>query len=61
MTGLDRPRRRPGAVEYALRRLAGMLRPPVDVYEPGRCTVHWGPDRPARLLVPVIATSVSGS
>ena len=31
---LDRPWRRPGAATYALRRLAGMVRVPVDVYEP---------------------------
>jgi uncharacterized protein len=34
MTGLDRPWRRPGAVRYALRRLPGLLRPPVSVDEP---------------------------
>jgi len=34
MTRLDKPWRRPGAVRYALRRLPGLLRPPVDVYEP---------------------------
>ena len=34
MTGLDRPWHRPGAVRYALRRLPGLLRPPVSVYEP---------------------------
>jgi uncharacterized protein len=34
MTSLDRPWRRPGAAWYALRRLPGLLRPPVDVYEP---------------------------
>lgn len=33
-TRLDRPWRRPGAARYALARLAGLLRPPVDVYEP---------------------------
>ena len=31
---LDRPWRRPGAAWYALRRLPGLLRPPVSVYEP---------------------------
>ena len=31
----DKPWRRPGAVRYALRRVPGLLRPPVDVYEPG--------------------------
>ncbi|HTZ25201.1 MAG TPA: CocE/NonD family hydrolase [Streptosporangiaceae bacterium] len=30
----DKPWRRPGAVRYALRRVPGLLRPPVDVYEP---------------------------
>jgi uncharacterized protein len=34
MTRLDRPWHRPGAVGYALRRLPGLLRPPVSVYEP---------------------------
>jgi uncharacterized protein len=33
-TRLDRPWHRPGAVRYALVRLPGLLRPPVDVYEP---------------------------
>src|SRR6266571_6227758 len=34
MTGPDRPWRRPGAMRYALRRLPGLLHPPVRVYEP---------------------------
>ena len=34
MTWLDRPWHRPGAAQYALRRLPGLLRPPVSVYEP---------------------------
>ncbi len=34
LTRLDRPWRRPGAAWYALCRLRGLLRPPVDVYEP---------------------------
>ena len=34
MTWLDRPWHRPGAARYALRRLSGLLRPPVRVYEP---------------------------
>lgn len=34
LTRLDRPWHRPGAAWYALRRLPGLLRPPVDVYEP---------------------------
>jgi uncharacterized protein len=34
LTRLDRPWRRPGAVRYAARRLAGLLHPPVEVYEP---------------------------
>jgi len=33
-TRLDKPWRRPGAARYALRRLGGLARPPVDVYEP---------------------------
>ena len=33
-TRLDRPWHRPGAVRYALRRLPGLLRPSVGVYEP---------------------------
>ena len=31
---MDRPWRRPGAAGYALARLGGLLRPPVEVYEP---------------------------
>jgi hypothetical protein len=34
MSNVDRPWRRPGAVPYALRRLPGLLRPPVSVHEP---------------------------
>jgi uncharacterized protein len=34
MTGLDRPWHRPRAARYALARLPGLLRPPVDVFEP---------------------------
>jgi uncharacterized protein len=34
LTRLDRPWRRPGAVWYAVRRLPGLLHPPVEVYEP---------------------------
>ncbi len=34
LTRLDRPWRRPGAVRYAVRRLPGLLHPPVEVYEP---------------------------
>ena len=33
-TRLDRPWRRPGAARYARARLPGLLRPPVEVYEP---------------------------
>src|ERR1700729_24702 len=42
-TGLDRPWRRPGAAWYAFRRLPGLLRPPVNVYEPamGSVSVLW--------------------
>ena len=39
MPSLDRPWRRPGAVRYALRRIPGLLRPPVSVYEPGADSV----------------------
>ena len=34
MTRPDRPWRRPGAARYAMRRLPGLLHPPVSVYEP---------------------------
>jgi predicted acyl esterase len=34
MTRLDRPWHRPGAARYAVRRLPGLLRPPVRVHEP---------------------------
>ena len=37
---LDRPWHRPGAARYALRRLPGLVRPPMDVYEPGRGSVR---------------------
>ena len=46
MTGLDRPWRRPGAVRYALRRLPGLLRPPVSVYEPAAGSLSVLRDRP---------------
>jgi predicted acyl esterase len=39
MTRLDRPWHRPGATWYALRRLAALLHPPADVYEPPADTV----------------------
>lgn len=41
-TRLDRPWRRPGAARYALRRLPGLLHPPVIVDEPapGSLSVH---------------------
>ncbi len=39
MTRRDRPWRRPGAAAYALRRLPGLARPPVRVYEPGTGSV----------------------
>jgi predicted acyl esterase len=107
LIGLDRPWHRQGAARYALARLPGLVRPPVEVYEPapgqvipvdialgpsatlfrhgerlrlviagrwlwpvnpltgqfpaayqkspkGRCTLHYGPQRHARLLIPVI-------
>src|SRR5450755_4547576 len=34
MARLERPWQRPGAAWYALRRLPGLLHPPVTVYEP---------------------------
>lgn len=34
LTRLDRPWHRPGAARYARVRLPGLLRPPVEVYEP---------------------------
>jgi uncharacterized protein len=40
MARLDRPWRRPGAAWYAVRRLPGLLRPPVDVYEPATGSVR---------------------
>jgi uncharacterized protein len=46
MTRLDRPWRRPGALRYALRRLPGLLHPPVSVYEPAAGTVTIAPDLP---------------
>jgi uncharacterized protein len=39
-TRLDRPWRRPGAAWYAVRRLPGLLRPPVDVHEPATGSVR---------------------
>jgi len=39
LTRLDRPWHRPGAARYALARLPGLLRPPVDVYEPASGSV----------------------
>lgn len=52
---LDRPWHRPGAVRYALARLRGMVRPPVEVHEPDPDSLHWGPDHQSRLLVPVVS------
>jgi uncharacterized protein len=46
MTGLDRPWHRPGAVRYALRRLPGLLRPPVSVYGPAGGSLSVLRDRP---------------
>jgi uncharacterized protein len=46
VTGLDRPWHRPGAVRYALRRLPGLLRPPVSVYEPAAGSLSVLRDRP---------------
>jgi uncharacterized protein len=70
---LDRPWKRPGAMRYALARVRGMLRPPVEVQwlwprnpltgqfpgayrslSRGTATLHCGPDREARLLMPVV-------
>ena len=46
LTRLDRPWRRPGAAGYALRRLRGLLRPPVQVYEPGKESLSIRKDLP---------------
>jgi len=45
-TSLDRPWRRPGAVRYALRRIPGLLHPPVTVYEPAAGSVSHLRDQP---------------
>ena len=42
----DRPWRWPGAARYALRRRPGLLRPPVDVYEPEPGSLTLLKDRP---------------
>lgn len=42
----DRPWRRPGAARYAMTRLRGILRPPVQVYEPVEGSVHTEHDAP---------------
>ena len=47
LTRLDRPWRRPGAARYALARLPGLLRPPVQVYEPARGSLEVLGDLPA--------------
>jgi uncharacterized protein len=47
MTGLDRPWHRPGAARYALARLPGLLRPPVDVFEPAAGSLSMLRDVPA--------------
>jgi uncharacterized protein len=47
MVRLDRPWRRPGAAGYALRRIPGLLRPPVIVDEPDAGTVQVLRDLPA--------------
>ena len=39
VTRLDRPWQRPGQARYALGRLPGLVRPPVDVYEPAEDSV----------------------
>jgi predicted acyl esterase len=39
-TRLDRPWRRPGASRYGLARLPGLVRPPVEVYEPAAGSVR---------------------
>jgi predicted acyl esterase len=46
LTRLDLPWRRPGAVRYAVRRLPGLLRPPVAVYEPAAGSVSMLRDLP---------------
>ncbi len=45
-THLDRPWQRPGALSYALARLPGLLRPPVDVYEPAAGSLSMSRDLP---------------
>jgi len=49
MASLDRPWHRPGAVRYALRRLPGLLRPPVSVYEPAADSVSVLRDLPVEV------------
>ena len=46
MTGLDRPWHRPGAAWYVPARLLGLLRPPVEVYEPAPSSVEMLRDLP---------------
>jgi uncharacterized protein len=48
LTRLDRPWRRPGAVRYSLARLPGLLRPPVQVYEPTAGSLEVLRDLPVR-------------
>lgn len=45
----DRPWRRPGAARYAVERVRGMLRPPVQVYEPADGTLITEHDAPIAL------------
>lgn len=66
MSRLDRPWHRPGAVGYALRRLPGLLRPPVSVYEPAAGSVSVLRDVPvvvrdgAALRVNVVLPAAGG-
>jgi len=60
MTRPNRPWRRPGAAWYAVRRLwprnplTGQFPASYQQGPKGRCTVHWGPQHQAQLLVPII-------
>jgi predicted acyl esterase len=49
VTRLDRPWHRPRALRYALRRLPGLARPPVDVYEPAAGSLSVLRDLPVRV------------
>ena len=49
LTRLDQPWRRPGAVRYALARLPGLLRPPVQAYQPAPGSLTVLRDQPVRV------------